>query len=588
MKKLFLFCIILIAGTLRAQNIWDFESNNIGDSFAHIGWSPTDVQAVVADDPVASGNKVLKNTIHNYNAAPVLMFVLPNGKTLADYSSFKFKGYFAQGDVGYKDIAVEAYQTMPTGQFGNNAAAQIGSWTRAKMGSTDWEDIAVDIADTSGLKDTVYLAFGINCAGTGDVGATGDTTIWYADNVELVPKIVNNTSGIFAVSRDLVDFGTVESGIADKDSVYIYNLGTDTLKVTSIKSTNGLFTFSPSVFSIAPSDSSVMTLTFKPVDNSSQSGFIILTHSALGSPDSISVMGEGLGTVQIVTNGGFESSDVGVIDSTGIKGWLIQVASGVSPAPEIEIVSDTVEQGNRALKVTVHGVGTNQWDIQAVSDSLIIKPGATYNYSIWAKADKPGAQVNFTVGNYSLTEYKVIRPANLTTQWKKYSMQFTVNDNQTVIRAPIHFSYAANADNAIYIDNLQVIDANAGKKPVTVEAESGKIGNYFSVLQDNGVTYVAPDSNYTGLTSPGDTNRIITYKVTFLDAGYYNLFARIRVGSGGFNDDSFFYGRGFGQKDDTASVDWVFINGLASAGFSDSAAVVDGSRHNWRSSMEVG
>ena len=69
---------------------------------------------------------------------------------------------------------------------------------------------------------------------------------------------------------------------------------------------------------------------------------------------------------------------------------------------------------------------------------------------------------------------------------------------------------------------------------------------------------------------------ITTYQVTFPDAGYYNLFARIRVGSDGFNDDSFFYGRGFGEKDDTASVDWVFINGLASAGFSDSAAVVDG------------
>ena len=119
---------------------------------------------------------------------------------------------------------------------------------------------------------------------------------------------------------------------------------------------------------------------------------------------------------QLVTNGNFESSDVGIIDSTGIEGWLIQVADGIAPAPVFEIVSDTVERGNRALKVTVGGIGTNQWDIQAVADSIPAIPGATYIYTIWAKAESPGAQVNFTVGNYSFTEYGAIRPVNLTTQ----------------------------------------------------------------------------------------------------------------------------------------------------------------------------
>ena len=61
-------------------------------------------------------------------------------------------------------------------------------------------------------------------------------------------------------------------------------------------------------------------------------------------------MGKGIGVIPIVTNGGFESSNVGVVDSTGIKGWLIQYVSDISPAPEYEIVSDTVEQGNRASK----------------------------------------------------------------------------------------------------------------------------------------------------------------------------------------------------------------------------------------------
>jgi endo-1,4-beta-xylanase len=283
---------------------------------------------------------------------------------------------------------------------------------------------------------------------------------------------------------------------------------------------------------------------------------------------------------QLVTNGGFESSNVGVISNVAsnydVKGWFIQVVSSISPQPVFEIVSDTVEQGSRALKVTVHGLGSNQWDIQAVADSIPVTPGGTYSYSIWAKALNPGAQVNFTMGNYAFTEYKAIRPATLTTQWQKFTMQFTVNDDQPFIRGPVHFNYAANAENTIYIDNLQIVDVNAGKKPVIVDAESGQLGGHFKGLQDGGVTYVTTDMNWTSLNSPGDTSRMITFQVPFADSGSYNLFARVRVGPNGYDDDSFFYGNGFGQKSDTAASDWIFINGLAGGGFTSSAAFVDG------------
>jgi len=175
---------LLLGGvTVQAQLI-DFEDKTIGDPIAAIGWG--EMVAEIAVDPLAAGNKVLKFTPNNYNAAPVLEVTLPAGKTLADYSTFKFKGYFAQGDVGWKDIIVEAYQTLPTGQAYKNEAAKIGSWNRAKGGSTAWEDISISISGSSSLTGTIYLAFGINCAGTGDIGGSGLTTIWYADNIQLV------------------------------------------------------------------------------------------------------------------------------------------------------------------------------------------------------------------------------------------------------------------------------------------------------------------------------------------------------------------------------------------------------------------
>jgi endo-1,4-beta-xylanase len=154
-------------------------------------------------------------------------------------------------------------------------------------------------------------------------------------------------------------------------------------------------------------------------------------------------------------------------------------------------------------------------------------------------------------------------------------MQFSVNDDQTYIRAPIHFSYTANSGSVIYIDNLQIAPENFGKTPVIVEAESGTVGSGFSTLQDEDISYVTTTSNYIGLSGPGDSSRIITYQVTFQDSGNYNLFARARVGSGNWDDDSFFSGRGFGNKNDTASVDWVVINGLAGAGYISPTDVVN-------------
>jgi GH35 family endo-1,4-beta-xylanase len=467
MKKyfyLYIFAIFIIAaGTLKAQSSvlsYNFEGNTIGDSFAHIGWSQSDVQAVVAADPLASGNKVLKNKIHNYNAAPVLRYILPAGRTLADFSSFTFKGYFAKGDVGYKDIVVEAYQNMPTAQFTNNASAKIGSWSRAKMGSTAWENIVVNITNTSSFHDTIYIAFGINCAGTGNVGVAGDTTVWYADTVTIVPKPAANTTSVFAASTHSIDFGKDTVGIAKKSSVIINSKGTDTLRVTAISSTNAFFTFSPAVFVLAPSDSSNLTITFMPTDTSSQSGFIILTHNGTTSPDSIAVKGKGVQgnvIIPIVTNGGFESSDTGVVNNN-VKGWVISVGSGIISPPVIQIVSNVVEEGKRALKVTVNAATSTQWDIQAIADSLRVKPNGKYNYSIWAKADNAGAQVNFTIGYFSTGEIAAIRPAILSTQWQKFTLSFTVTNNELYIRGPVHFSYAENIGNTIYIDNLQITE----------------------------------------------------------------------------------------------------------------------------------
>ncbi|MEJ2627483.1 MAG: endo-1,4-beta-xylanase [bacterium] len=281
-------------------------------------------------------------------------------------------------------------------------------------------------------------------------------------------------------------------------------------------------------------------------------------------------------SAQLVTNGSFEDTDPGDFTEslTSIDGWFLQLQDGAEA--NFEVVADTAQKGNNSLKIVPTTLGPNQWSIQAVGDSIPVTPGNTYNYSIWAKAETGGAQVNFTMGNYSYQEYGVIRPATLSTEWQKFTFEFTVTDDQTVIRAPVHFNYAANANNAIYIDNLVIIDAAAAeeaKKPVVVQAESGDVGSDFSILQDDTINYVSIQTD-SDTSNPGSRARMISYEVTFPDTGTYDLFVRLRVGSGTFDDDSFFYGNGFGEKDSTNDDDWITINGLATAGFSGAKEVV--------------
>ena len=278
------------------------------------------------------------------------------------------------------------------------------------------------------------------------------------------------------------------------------------------------------------------------------------------------------------TNGSFENTDPGSVSGTDIEGWVLEVGTGVDTDPEFEIVGDTVQHGTHALRIIVHSVGTDPWNIQVVADSIPVEPGATYRYSVWAKSNS-ASQVNFTVGNYSFNEYGAIRPSsnNVNTIWQEYTMQFTITDQQTWARAPIHFSITANAGVTLYIDDMRIYnveDELTILKPVIVEAESGDAGIDFNTLQDETISYVAIQTNFINTGNPGSANRIITYEVNFPDTGTYNLFARLRVRANGFDDDSFFYGNGFGEKDSVTDDDWIIVNGLAAAGFSDSSDVV--------------
>jgi endo-1,4-beta-xylanase len=291
---------------------------------------------------------------------------------------------------------------------------------------------------------------------------------------------------------------------------------------------------------------------------------------------------QGLGQ-PVNINGSFENTEPGIVTDleNDVEGWLLQLQEDA--VAEFEVVVDTTApHGDHALKVTPAVFGPDQWSIQAVGDSIPVEPGRSYRLSVWARSEEPGAQINITIGNYAFQEYNAIRPANVSEDgWQEFVMDFTITDNEEVIRAPIHFNYSVNQNRVIYIDNLQIVrpdDFEIMALPVVVEAESGDIGEDFDVIEEDGVTFVRITNDFQDISDPTDPewqdiiskpisgNHVITYEVVFPAPGIYNLFARARVGPEAYEDDSFFYPEGFGEKDVENTEDWRIANQMDTGG----------------------
>ena len=110
---------------------------------------------------------------------------------------------------------------------------------------------------------------------------------------------------------------------------------------------------------------------------------------------------------------------------------------------------------------------------------------------------------------------------------------------------------------------------------VTIQAESGTIGGDLVTGSSGGVTYISNTNNHTSTTAPGLASRVSSYEVVFPEAGTYDLYLRVRVAVDA-NDDSFFYGNGFGSKSPTTGGDWVLCNNLWNVGFVNAGDIVTG------------
>ncbi len=112
--------------------------------------------------------------------------------------------------------------------------------------------------------------------------------------------------------------------------------------------------------------------------------------------------------------------------------------------------------------------------------------------------------------------------------------------------------------------------------PVMFEAESGQLGADCQKLQRDGAHYLTAKTPGAG-NKPAGAERLVTYKIRFASSGDYELYARVRVGPDGANDDSFYFGRSLGKKDLAREDDWMVANNLGGAGTASEDDIVGSS-----------
>jgi endo-1,4-beta-xylanase len=110
--------------------------------------------------------------------------------------------------------------------------------------------------------------------------------------------------------------------------------------------------------------------------------------------------------------------------------------------------------------------------------------------------------------------------------------------------------------------------AMAQTEPVIVEAESGTLGAGVMTGTLDGATYVTTIADLTTGPTGASDPRVTAHQITFPAAGDYVLYARMRVGPNASNDDSWYFGNGFGVTDN-----WQLYN-TATGGFTAPTATV--------------
>jgi phosphatidylserine/phosphatidylglycerophosphate/cardiolipin synthase-like enzyme len=162
-------------------------------------------------------------------------------------------------------------------------------------------------------------------------------------------SIYSANSPLYSTNRTSIIFDSVVVAYSKVDSFIVSNNGNQPLSISGIAITNPRFTIDSTTATIGSVGSHKFMVTFSPTALGLQSGYIIISHNAPGTPDSIYVRGRGVGspafsvnfsTIDFDTVQMFESKlDSFVVTNTG--NVALKISSTQSTNARFTVVPDT-------------------------------------------------------------------------------------------------------------------------------------------------------------------------------------------------------------------------------------------------------
>ncbi|HTR99385.1 MAG TPA: choice-of-anchor D domain-containing protein [Bacteroidota bacterium] len=274
-------------------------------------------------------------------------------------------------------------------------------------------------------------------------------------------------AGTFAISARRDSLGLVAVGSAKTDSLTVTNTGSTTLTISSVKSSNAVFTAGPASASILAGASRKFGITFAPSATGNQSAYIVFTHNGASSPDTVAATG-----------------------TAGLAGFLLNkksIAYGFvvinRGKPDSVSVTNT---GNAPLVISAVTSTSGRFTINPTSGT--IQPGAKGTFSI-----------TFTPSTSTAVSAKIIFTHNAP------SLKDTVAVSGTgTAFAPNRRSIAFGGVPTGTSRKDSVVVTNAGNTTLTVSAVSSTNG-VFTVSPANATIAAAGTAKFYVTFTPPDT-----------------------------------------------------------------------------------
>ena len=378
---------------LLSRSSINFGTLNLGsiatDSFyiKNTGSSSVNIDPITSTDPVFSVSPTTAS-IATADSQKVLVTYTPTQTVVSTAKiSITPTGSTTIDSVTVTGAAVQAgFSVAPhTISFGNVFKDSTKTDSAIVTNASNTAHLVIDsivstnpsfvVTPTSGNLDTVStMKFTIDFKPTAKGAASGNIVFYHnAPSHHDTVKLSGNgilKEPLFSVIPTALNFHGVLIGQSKIDSVTVKNVGYDSLIISNVTSTDGVFTLTPTTARLDTGKSEKFYFTFTPTALGIKSASIVFANNASEVDDTLKIVGSGTNTVTIAEARKDDNGDL-VPDHSITKDTLVIIGIIITPnmGASASQTSYFIQDSTGGIDVFAYGLSST---VYAIGDSVMV------------------------------------------------------------------------------------------------------------------------------------------------------------------------------------------------------------------------